>query len=58
MVVEWRGRPDNLTRAFYGVPAREWTSVRFADGLITDCSAASATGAGHDNGLIERLHGG
>ncbi|WNV85531.1 amidohydrolase family protein [Umezawaea sp. Da 62-37] len=33
-------------RVFDGVNARDWTSVRFADGLITECSIASAAREG------------
>ncbi|TDV57472.1 imidazolonepropionase-like amidohydrolase [Actinophytocola oryzae] len=30
-------------KVFDGTRSRDWTSVRFADGVIADCSAASAT---------------
>jgi predicted amidohydrolase YtcJ len=33
---------------FDGTRSRDWTSVRFADGLITHCSAASAAREGDD----------
>ncbi|HEX8864197.1 MAG TPA: amidohydrolase family protein, partial [Lentzea sp.] len=35
-------------RVFDGAELRDWTSVRFADGLITECSASSAARAGDD----------
>ena len=35
-------------KVFDGTKSRDWTSVRFADGLITACSAASAAQEGDD----------
>lgn len=35
-------------RVFDGTTSREWTSVRFADGLITECSAVSAARDGDE----------
>lgn len=35
-------------KVFDGTRSRDWTSVRFADGLITGCSAASAAREGDD----------
>jgi imidazolonepropionase-like amidohydrolase len=35
-------------KVFDGTKSRDWTSVRFADGLITECSAASAAQDGDD----------
>ena len=35
-------------KVFDGTQARDWTSVRFADGLITECSAASVAQDGDD----------
>lgn len=35
-------------RVFDGTSLRDWTSVRFADGLITECSATSAAQDGDD----------
>jgi imidazolonepropionase-like amidohydrolase len=35
-------------KVFDGTRSQEWTSVRFADGLITDCSAASAAREGDE----------
>ena len=35
-------------KVFDGRKARDWTSVRFADGLITECSVASAAREGDD----------
>lgn len=35
-------------RVFDGTKAQEWTSVRFADGLITQCSVASAAEEGDE----------
>jgi imidazolonepropionase-like amidohydrolase len=35
-------------KVFDGTKTQDWTSVRFADGLITDCSVASAAQTGDD----------
>jgi imidazolonepropionase-like amidohydrolase len=35
-------------KVFDGTSSRDWTSVRFADGLITECSVASAAQEGDD----------
>ncbi|KJK51017.1 hypothetical protein UK23_08530 [Lentzea aerocolonigenes] len=35
-------------RVFDGTTSRDWTSVRFADGLITECSAGSGAHAGDE----------
>ncbi|TCO59569.1 amidohydrolase family protein [Actinocrispum wychmicini] len=35
-------------KVFDGTRSRDWTSVRFADGLITECSAASAAQEGDE----------
>lgn len=35
-------------KVFDGTRSRDWTSVRFADGLITECSAASAARDGDE----------
>jgi imidazolonepropionase-like amidohydrolase len=35
-------------KVFDGTKAQDWTSVRFADGLITQCSAAPATQEGDE----------
>jgi imidazolonepropionase-like amidohydrolase len=35
-------------KVFDGTTLQDWTSVRFADGLITDCSAASAAQQGDE----------
>ena len=35
-------------KVFDGTKSQDWTSVRFADGLITECSAASAAQEGDD----------
>jgi hypothetical protein len=35
-------------KVFDGTKSRDWTSVRFADGLITECSAASAAQEGDE----------
>lgn len=35
-------------KVFDGTTSRDWTSVRFADGLITECSATSAAREGDD----------
>lgn len=49
---EGRGRAAATTivnaRVFDGAKSRDWTSVRFADGLITECSKASAAREGDD----------
>ncbi|MCU1405658.1 MAG: hypothetical protein JWQ43_1961 [Glaciihabitans sp.] len=42
-------------RVFDGSTLREWTSVRFAGGLITECSVVSAV---HDGDEIIDAHGG
>lgn len=35
-------------KVFDGTMSQDWTSVRFADGLITECSAASAAQEGDE----------
>ena len=35
-------------KVFDGTKSQDWTSVRFADGLITNCSAASAAQEGDE----------
>jgi imidazolonepropionase-like amidohydrolase len=35
-------------KVFDGTKSQDWTSVRFADGLITECSAASAAREGDE----------
>lgn len=35
-------------KVFDGTRSQDWTSVRFADGLITECSAASAAREGDE----------
>src|SRR5690349_23057526 len=35
-------------KVFDGTKSQDWTSVRFADGLITTCSAASAAQEGDE----------
>jgi imidazolonepropionase-like amidohydrolase len=35
-------------KVFDGTMAQDWTSVRFADGLITECSVASAAHEGDE----------
>ncbi|MGH9016339.1 MAG: amidohydrolase family protein, partial [Acidimicrobiales bacterium] len=44
------GAPTTIVnaRVFDGTAARDWTSVRFADGLITTCSVAPAAREGDD----------
>ena len=35
-------------KVFDGTKSQDWTSVRFADGLITECSAAPAAQEGDE----------
>jgi imidazolonepropionase-like amidohydrolase len=35
-------------KVFDGTKSRDWTSVRFADGLITECSAAPVAQGGDE----------
>lgn len=51
--VSKRGRVSVATtivnaKVFDGTTSRDWTSVRFADGLITECSVASAAQEGDE----------
>jgi imidazolonepropionase-like amidohydrolase len=42
-------------KVFDGTKSQDWTSVRFADGLITECSAASAV---HEGDVVIDAGGG
>ncbi len=45
-------------KVFDGTKSQDWTSVRFADGLITECSAASAASAAREGDEVIDAGGG
>jgi imidazolonepropionase-like amidohydrolase len=42
------GNSDRQREGFDGARLRDWTSVRFADGIVTDCATGSMTQDGDE----------